>query len=101
MGPRHPPAFAFACFHPRAKGFEVLALHHRITSRLRFSQYRREWGRRTQEGTGGGPGPREAAARHRSLPRLYRGLYSLLEGQRGAVVLALATASFSTLLKLV
>ncbi|SIN73407.1 ATP-binding cassette, subfamily B/ATP-binding cassette, subfamily B, MsbA [Singulisphaera sp. GP187] len=76
-----------------------MALHHRITSRLRFFRYRDEWSDRTQDKAR--PGKGEAAPRHRSLPRLYRELYALLEGQRRAVAVALATLSIATLLRLV
>ncbi|AGA28892.1 ABC transporter ATP-binding protein [Singulisphaera acidiphila] len=76
-----------------------MALHHRLTSRLRFLRYRDEWSNRTQDKAR--PGTGEATPRHRSLPRLYRELYTLLEGQRSAVALALATLSIATLLRLV
>ncbi|MDB5353050.1 MAG: ABC-type multidrug transport system, ATPase and permease component [Planctomycetota bacterium] len=73
-----------------------MSLHHRRSSRARFALYRRE-----RPGAGGarvaadGPG-----ARHRSLAELYRGLYGVLEGHRGAIALALATLSVSTALRL-
>ncbi len=44
--------------------------------------------------------PGESASRQRSLPQLYRGLYEILRGHRGAIAVALATVSISTVLRL-
>ena len=73
-----------------------MSLRHRVSSRLRFEQYRR--GRRTDGDSR--PAPGEAPARQRSLWRLYRELYAILEGHRGSIALAMATLSVSTLLRL-
>jgi ATP-binding cassette subfamily B protein/subfamily B ATP-binding cassette protein MsbA len=45
--------------------------------------------------------PQPPAAKHRSLPRLYRELYRLLEGHRLTIALALLGLSLATLLKLI
>ena len=74
-----------------------MSLRHRISSRLRFEQYRS--GRRA--GGDSTPPPGEAPVRQRSLWRLYRELYAILEGHRGSIALALATLSVATLLRLV
>ncbi|MHC5540223.1 ABC transporter ATP-binding protein, partial [Singulisphaera rosea] len=71
-----------------------MSLRHRITSRLRFAEYRREWGDAAQVA------PTESATKNRSLPRLYRELYQVLEGHRLSIVGALVTLSIATLLKL-
>jgi hypothetical protein len=44
--------------------------------------------------------PGEAPTRQRSLWRLYKELYAILEGHRGSIALAMATLSVSTLLRL-
>jgi ATP-binding cassette subfamily B protein len=80
----------------------MLSDHRRTTSRLRFVRYLRE-----RRGARGAPVPsapgggRLATSRHRSLFQLYRELCRLLEGNRAAVVSALAALSVATLLKLI
>ncbi len=72
-----------------------MSLQHRISSRLRFLSYRREWGRSTPS-TGS-----ESTTKHRSLFRLYRELFQFLEGHWLTIVFALIMLSVATLLKLV
>ncbi len=75
-----------------------LPLFPRLGSRLRFERYRR--GRR--DGGSSGDAPKAAeVGKHRSLGRLYRELYRMLEGHRASIAMALATLSVSTLLRLV
>ena len=74
-----------------------MSLRHRISSRLRFEQYR---SRRRAGGGDSTPPPGEAPVRQRSLWRLYRELYGILEGHRGSIALAMATLSVATLLRL-
>lgn len=71
-----------------------MSLRHRITSRLRFAEYRREWGDAAQVA------PKESSTKNRSLLRLYRELFRILEGHRLSIVWALVTLSLATLLKL-
>jgi len=73
-----------------------LSLRHRISSRFRFDQYRRE--RRGKDAPKSGPG--ETGTRQRSLGGLYRALYGILQGHRGAIALALVTLTVSTGLRL-
>lgn len=72
-----------------------MSLRHRISSRFRFEQYRRE--RRGDEVSKSGG---ESQARQRSLWSLYRSLYEILKGHRGSIALALTTLSISTVLRL-
>jgi ATP-binding cassette subfamily B protein len=73
-----------------------LSLRHRISSRARFEQYRRE-----RRGAGSSdPAPGEVRPRQRSLPDLYRGLFDVLRGHRGSIALALAALTVSTALRL-
>ena len=73
-----------------------MSIRQRLSSRLRFERYRRE--------KSGGPAAKgastEKGGRQRSLGQLYRGLYDILRGHRGAIAVALATLTASTLLRL-
>ncbi len=68
-------------------------------SRHRFADYRA--GRSSASPGKDGAGPAKGATRQRSLPALYRELYRIVRGYRGPIVLALATLSVSTSLRLV
>jgi ATP-binding cassette, subfamily B, bacterial len=73
-----------------------LSIRRRISSRLKFEKYRRDR-------LAGAPltsVPGASSTRHRTLGQLYRGLYDILRGHRGAIAVALATLSVSTLLRL-
>ena len=96
-----------------------MSLHRRIGSRLRFSEYLRNYrerlkGKNQDRGQGwplagesaNQPPGREsdapaAAGKHRSLPVLYRELYRVLKGHRRTIALARLGLSLSTLLKLI
>ena len=85
----------------RSKGSSPLDFHHRIASRPRFARYLRR--RRGEETSEDGPrrAPAESAPPHRPLAQLTRELFRILEGQRLAIGLALATLSVATFVKLV
>ena len=68
-------------------------------SKRRFATYRSA--RRGRSENPPGAEPKQAGARHRSIFRLYRELYGLLDGQRLAIGLALLTLSATTTLRLV
>jgi len=77
-----------------------VSLNQRLASRLRFARFRDEWraSRKTFR-PGRERGPTDADS-HRSLVRLYRELFRMLEGRRGTIAVALATLSVSTVLRL-
>lgn len=72
-----------------------MSLRQRIGSRRRFSEYLL---RRKGETTSTRDAP---VIKHRSLRRLYRALYDVLAGSRGALAFALLMLGVATLLKLV
>ncbi|MBV8314985.1 MAG: ABC transporter ATP-binding protein [Planctomycetaceae bacterium] len=75
--------------------------HRRIASRPRFARFlRRRRGEETSE-DGSRRAPGESAPPHRPLAQLTRELFRILEGQRLAIGLALATLSVATIMKLV
>ena len=78
-----------------------MSLRQRLSSRLRFAEYRRQQkptaGADDRDGQGGkGAKP----VLHRSLRTLYRELYRSLRGERWTIVIALVLLSVATLLKL-
>jgi ATP-binding cassette, subfamily B, bacterial len=78
-----------------------LSLRQRLSSRLRFAEYRRQ--ERTPIGAEERNGQKDRGAKpilHRSLGTLYRELYRSLKGERSTIVLALLMLSTATLLKL-
>ncbi len=77
------------------------SLHRRIASRLRFREYLRRFHGNLKSGTAARPEQAGPAGRHRSLPTLYRELYGLLVGYRGALAVAIAAMTVATLLKLI
>jgi ATP-binding cassette subfamily B protein len=77
-------------------GPPIVSNHHRIASRLRFEQYRRDRSTTSDDRPETGP-----KGRHRTLARLYLELIRLLQGNRLVLATALATLSISTVLKLV
>ncbi|QEH34950.1 Putative multidrug export ATP-binding/permease protein [Aquisphaera giovannonii] len=88
-----------------------MSLHRRIGSRLRFRDYLKTYRERLRAPRPrrepmNAPGPSASgeekhAARHRSLPLLYRNLYGLLAGQRRTLAASLLALSLATLLKLI
>jgi ATP-binding cassette subfamily B protein/subfamily B ATP-binding cassette protein MsbA len=74
-------------------------------SRQRFLEYKRDLKRRRADGVqlaGGHHGARlVSTAKHRSFGRLLREFFALMRGHRLALAFALATLTFSTLLKLI
>jgi ATP-binding cassette subfamily B protein len=74
-----------------------LSPHRRFSSRSAFEIYRagRRGGRDSETAPSGA-----APSRERSLGRLYRELYAILEGHRGAIAAALAALTVATVLRL-
>jgi len=76
-----------------------LATQRRISSRLRFGRHLDEQRANPDPKVDSKGRPVEGV--HRTLPRLYRELYRILQGHRTSIVLSLLALSLGTLLKLI
>ncbi len=83
------------------RGSPLPTLHRRIASRLRFREYLERFRSQLKANGQAEPAAGTGPGRHRSLPRLYRELYRLMEGRRGALAVAMASLTVATLLKLI
>lgn len=77
-----------------------MSIRQRISSRVRFDRYRTERAKSWTDDDKGKFKGFDGKTRQRGLWDLYRGLYDVLQGHRGAIVLALVTLSISTVLRL-